>query len=279
MATGNVTKARVDAFVPEVWRKEVIIATRKKLLAAKLFDRFDSLVKDGGDNIHLPKLAQLAARDKTAATAITYETNTETEATIAIDQHKYAAVLIEDIAKVQSAVELRSKYTSEMGYALAKAIDTSLLGLHASAANNVAAGAALDDADILTAKGYLDAADVDRDGRFLLIHSEGENDLLTINKFTAYDQTGKTGVAVDDGRIASVYGMPVYVTNNIVETGGNLLHNIMGHKEAIGLALQQAPKLESVYDVDNFGWKLAMHTIYGFGVVRSDFFVDIELDS
>jgi len=281
MATGNVTKARVDVFVPEVWRKEVIIAARRKLMAAKLFSRYDSLVKDGGDLIHLPKLAQLAARDKAASTQITFETNTETEATIAIDQHKYAAVLIEDIAKVQSAVELRSKYTDEMGYALAKAIDTSLLGLHASAANNVSAGAALDDADILAAKGYLDAADVDRDGRFLLIHSEGENDLLTVNKYTAYDQTGKTGVAVDDGRIAQVYGMPVYVSNNVVETAGtpNLLHNLMGHKEAIGLALQQAPKLESDYSVPDLGTQIAMHTIYGFGVVRSDHFVDIELDS
>lgn len=281
MATGNVTKTTADKFVAEVWRKEVILATRKALVAAKLFSRLDSLVKDGGDVIHLPELAQLAARDKTASTDITYEVNTETEKTINIDQHKYAAVLIEDMAKVQSFVDLRSKYTDEMGYALAKAIDTSLLGLHASATNNVAGGASLDDTDILAGKEYLDGLDVNRDGRFFIVHSEGENDLLTVNKYTAYDQTGQTGVAVDDGKVGRVYGMNIHVTNNVVEVAGtpNVLHNLMGHKDALALALQQAPKLEAEYSVDKLGWKVAMHTIYGFGVVRPDFFVDIELNS
>jgi hypothetical protein len=42
-------------------------------------------------------------------------------------------------------------------------------------------------------------------------------DLLAINKYVAYDQTGKTGKAVDgtDGLVGSLYGMDLYHSGNV----------------------------------------------------------------
>jgi hypothetical protein len=96
-----------------------------------------------------------------------------------------------------------------------------------------------------------------------------KGDLLGVNKYTAYDQTGKSGKAVDGsgGLIGNVYGMDLYFSQNVPtsSTGRNLFF----HKKAINVAQQQKPKFEMEYSVDALGWKTALHTIYGVGVERA----------
>lgn len=245
--------------------------------------RFDSDVAAGGDVIHVPTVEGLTANNKTAGSNITYEADTEGEKTIALNVHKYAAVLIEDIVKAQSNYNLRQIYTSRMGYTLAKAMDATIGGLYSGLSQTVTAGAALEDSEVLTAIGYLDAADAPRDGRAFVIHSEAMADLRAVDKFVTYENTGSTGVQVgkNNGLIANVYGVDVYMSNNIVESAGtpNLLHNLMFHRDAFGLAVQQDVKMESEYSVDALGTKLAAHTIYGASELRDSWAVDVTLNS
>ena len=281
----NITPTTAAVFIEEVWARDVKLALERNLVLANLVDRYDGDVKNGGDVVHVLSLANLGAADtKAAGSNITYTANTETEKTITINQHKYKAILLEDIVKVQARTDLRDKYTEKMAYSLKLAIDGSIAALHSGLSQNVSGGAALDDADIIAAHEYLDIADVPRDNRNMVIHSEALADLRAVNKFTTYDNTGQVGVAVDkrkNGLIANVYGADILVSNNVEETAGtpNLLHNILFHKEAFGLALQQEPKLVAEYSVDALGWKIAMHTIYGVAEIRDEFAVDIELNS
>lgn len=280
----NITKTTADVFVEEVWARDIKLALERNLVLANLVDRYDSEVKSGGDVVHVLSLANLGAADtKASGTNITYTANTETQRDITINQHKYKAILIEDLVSVQANTNLRDKYTAKMGYSLKLAIDTAIADLHTGLSQNVSAGAALDDADIIAAHEMLDVADVPRDNRNLVVHSEALADLRAINKYTEYQFTGEKGVAVggNNGLVANVYGTNVYFSNNIAETAGtpNLLHNLLFQKEAFGLALQQSPKLVAEYSVDSLGWKIAMHTIYGVAEIRDEFAVDIELNS
>lgn len=285
----NITPTTGAVFIPEVWSADILRHTRKNLVLANLVKRYDSDVKMGGDVIHIPRLAEVTARTKTPGTAVTFDAATENEYTITVNKHKYFAFTVEDIVKAQSRTDLRSEYTEAAGYSLAKAIDSDIAALHSGLSQNMAANgvggdaSTLNDAGVIAAIELLDAADAPRDGRSFVIHSEAMADLRGVDKFTRYDAVGKAGLqdGRNNGLVANVYGVDVYMSNNVEEEAGtpNTLHNLMFHKEAFGLASQVSPKTEAEYSVDELGWKVAAHTLYGVAELRDTFAVDVTLDS
>jgi len=273
----NVTApiAKTSQYIPEIWTKEIQQPFDMSLQAANLVQDRSGLVKGGGDTVNIPFTATVSARAKAASTDITYDSPEGAPITLSIDKHYYVGVLIEDIAKVQASYDLKSAFQSRMAYALAVQIDTDLLALYASAGSTVAGGADVDDADILDVVEDFDNSNTPLTERRGVIGTGTKGDLLSVNKYTAYDQTGKTGKAVDgtNGLIASVYDMDLHMSQNVpVSTTGR---NLFFHKSAINVAKQQAPKFEMEYSVDSLGWKTALHTIYGVGVERAASIIEV----
>ena len=267
----NVTRsiAQTAQYIQEKWSRDIQQPFDKKLQIANLVQDRSGLIAGGGDLINIPFATNVDARAKVASTAITYDSPEGTPVSIAIDKHYYVGVLIEDIAKVQSSYDLKATFQTRMAEALARQIDTDLMALWASAGTTVTGGAAIDDADILSVVAAFDAANTPEDGRRGVIGHNSKADLLGVNKYTAYDQTGKTGKAVDgsNGLIGSVYNMNLYHSGNVpTSTTGK---NLFFHKDAITKAVQQKPKFEMEYSVDQLGWKTALHTIYGLGIERA----------
>ena len=87
------------------------------------------MVQGKGDNLHIPEIQEVATATKAINTGVVYSVNTETKITLAIDQHKYAAKLFEDMAMIQANEELFSKYASSMAYGLSKAVDSKVEAL------------------------------------------------------------------------------------------------------------------------------------------------------
>lgn len=285
MATGAETVTTDAVFIPEVWSAGVYENLKKKLVFANLVTRRDNDVKNFGDTIHVPIPTQEVARSKSGNSDVTFDTFTDVDVDISIDQHKYVAKVIEDIVKVQSRYDLRGIYEKEIGYALANAIDGSLAALESDVTTNVvSAGAALEDAEIIEAMQLLDANDVDRDDRFFVIHPEAMADVLALDKFTRYDATGAGAVQTgsNNGLIADAYGAKVYMSTNVVTDTAvtpDHLQNLLFHKSAFVLALQQAPKMEAEYSVDKLGWKIAGHTIYGVKTMDETRAVNVTVDT
>lgn len=275
----NVTTTTVDKYLPEVWTKQVEEPFDKAVYFKDLVTRRDGLVSDGGDLIHIPFVASTTARSKSASTDVTFDAATEAEVTLAINKYKYFAFKIEDIAALQSNYALQSLYRNRGMEAVLRSLDADLGGLHASAGTNVSGGATVDDADILSAISALDGGDVPQTQRSAIVGYKTMNDLRGINKYTAYDQTGKTGLAASSGAlVASVYNVDVYMSNNVTDDLTNT-HNLLFHKSGLGLAIQQKPKFEMEYSVDALGWKCAVQAIYGVAVERAGSVVDIERTS
>lgn len=273
----NVTRAiaQTAQYIQEVWSREVEKPFYKKLQAAALVQRRDGLIRAGGDTINVPFMAEVNARAKAASTDVTYDSPEAAPITIAIDKHYYSAVKIEDIAAVQSSPDLKSMFQDAQTEAVARQIDTDVLGLYGSATNTVTGGATIDDADILAVVAYLDAANVPMSERRGIIGPNTKNDLLNVNKYVAYDQTGKTGKAVDgsDGLVSSVYNMDMYMSQNVpTSTTGR---NIFFHKKAITLAEQLRPTYKMEYSVDSIATKAVLHAIYGVGVERAGAMVQV----
>lgn len=273
MATtgSNVTRsiAQTAQFVQEKWTRDIQQPFDAALAAAKLVQDRSGLVSDGGDVVNIPFTSTVNARAKAASTAVTYDSPEGTPVTLAIDKHYYVAVLIEDIAKVQSNYDLQSAFKERMVEALARQVDTDLMNLYGSAGTTVSGGAAVDDADMLAVVAAFDAANTPSSQRYGIIGHNTKIDLLGVNKYTAYDQTGKTGKAVDGSLdlTGSIYGMELYHSGNVqTNTTGR---NLFFHKKAINLAKQKAPKFEMEYSVDYLGTKTALHTVYGVGIERA----------
>jgi len=261
--------AQTAEYIQEKWTRDIEKPFSEALQAAKLVQDRSGLVSDGGDMIKVPFTIDVTARAKSASTAITYDVPNGAPITINIDKHYYSAVLIEDIAKIQSSYDLKSEFQTRMAQSVAQQIDTDILALYGSAGTTVSGGAAVDDADILSVVAAFDASFTPQSQRYGIIGHYTKGDLLGINKYTAYDQTGKTGKAVDgtDGLVGSVYGMDLHMSQNVpINTTGR---NLFFHKKAITLAQQQKPKFEMEYSVDYVGTKAVLHAVYGVGVERA----------
>lgn len=279
MATtgSNVTRAiaQTAQYIQEKWTRDIQQPFDALLEIAKLVKDRSALVSDGGDTVNVPFTGTVNARAKAASTNVTYDSPEGTAIVGSINKHYYVATLIEDIAKVQSSYDLQDAFKQRMSEGVARQIDTDVHALYASAGTSVSGGAAIDDADILSVVAALDAANAPQSNRRGVVGHYTKQDLSGVNKYSAYDQTGKTGKAVDgsDGLVASVYGMDLYHSGNVpTSTTGR---NLFFHRDAIALAQQLRPKFEMEYSVDAIGMKAVLHAIYGTWVERASSVVEL----
>ena len=283
----NITTTTAAVFLPEVWSMETLRAAEKALVMAGLVKRFDSLVKSRGDTIHIPNISNLSANDKTANTDTTTQTVTESETQIAINKWKETSFEIEDIVKVQSNYDLMSEYTSKAGEAIARVVDTDLLNLYSSLTSTDVGtyGNDLTDAVIVAAIQTLDEVDAPLEDRAFVIAPSQKAAIMKLDKFVKADYLGNYDQAtpVKKGPNSrwlwgDIYGVPVYYTNQVPTTAGTptQIHNILFHKEAFALALQQAPRTQSQYRIESLAHRVTVDAIYGVSALRTTFGVEVR---
>ena len=283
----NITTTTGAAFLPEVWSIETIRAAEKALVMAPLVKRYDSLVKSRGDTLHIPNISNLTANDKTQGSEVTTQAVTETETQISIDKWKETSFEIEDIVKVQSQYDLRSEYTEKAGYAIAQAVDTDLLGLYSSLTSTDVGtyGTDITDATIVAAIQALDEVDAPLEDRCLVIKPSQKAAIMKLDKFVKATYLGEYQKATPVKRgpnnrylWGDIYGVPTYYTNQVTTTAGTptQTHNLLFHKEAFALALQQAPRTQAAYWQKDLAWIVTCDTIYGFSVLRDTFGVELR---
>jgi len=283
----DITTTTAAVFIPELWSMETLRAQEAALVVAPLVKRYDSLVKGRGDSVHIPEVSNLVANDKVANTDVTLQSPTETEKTIDIDNWKEASFLVEDIVKVQSNYDLMAEYTNKAGYAIAQAIDTSVLGLYTTFTNTAVGtyGADIDDDAIVEAIQALDEANAPLEERYMILKPSQKAALMKIDKFVRADYLGQYDNPTPVKRgpnnrylWGEIYGVPVYYTTQIPTTAATPteVHNMLFHKEAMALALQLTPRTQGTYWQRSLGWLVTVDTIYGVAGLRGDHGVEIK---
>lgn len=268
-----VTRTTADKYIPELWAEELLKAREKKLVMVNKVMSVRPMGLKFGDTVHMPRLSNETALDKTAESAVTYSAATETEVTINITKYKYIAKLIEDIADVQSKYDLFSNYRDKIAYGLADAVDSDLLALTQGVTQSTgqigAAGLSISEGMIITAVRMLDAANVPQEDRYLVVDAFGREDLLSIANFIRYDAGGKSPAAVNNGVIGEAYGFKVVFSNNVYATATSAF-GMAFHKEAFAIAMQKDVTVKTEYSVDYIGTKMVGYEIYGLTVARTD---------
>lgn len=275
MSTANVTVTTVANFIPEIWSADVLKQKESKLVMANLVvKKYSEEVKNFGDKVHIDYVKNLTAQDKSADTDVVFEANTEGKITLTVNKHKYAAVKIEDIAKVQSKPDLRALYTQKIGYALAKQVDTDLLTLYSGLSTTKGyTTSKITLSTILDAIQVLDENDVPDDERYLVVSAAQKRAMLEIPEVTRYDYRGDA-TALKTASLGSIdfLNLKIFWSTNVVTTGTTptVSHNLLFHKEAFGLVMQLGPRMQTDYNIRALAWELVGDEIYGVGEIKDD---------
>ena len=280
LGTNHVTKTTAATFIPEIWSDEIIAAYEKSLVVKPLV-RSMSMTGKKGDTIHIPKPTRGSASVKAAQTEVTLIAATESELTIAIDQHYEYSRLIEDIVDVQALNSLRQFYTSDAGYALATRVDTALIAEAANftsqlefltgAGTQTAAGtatAAFTDLGFREALQVLDDNDVPMDNRVFVIPPAMKKELLGITNYVSTDFV--TGRPVESGKIGSLYGVDVFVSTNIPTENTDEKGALLMHKDAIVFAEQLGVRVQTQYKQEWLADLMTADTLYGVETYRAE---------
>jgi N4-gp56 family major capsid protein len=278
--TPAVTVTTAATFIPEIWSDEIIAAYKKNLVLANVVKRMNFKGKKG-DTVHIPAPTRGSATAKAAETAVTLIAATETEVQVSINKHYEYSRLIEDIVEVQALSSLRSFYTEDAGYALAKQVDTDLVQL-GRAFNGATIGttaynsttsnaAALTDAAIRRTIQRLDDNDTPMDGRFFIIPPSSRNTLMGLARYTEQAFVGN-GNAIRNGEIGQLYGIPVFTTSNADYGAGNTGADricLMGHRDAMVLVEQVGVRSQTQYKQEYLATLYTADTLYGVKALRT----------
>ena len=293
LGTNHVTTTTAATFIPEIWSDEIAAAYKKSLVAANLIKKMSFKGKKG-DTVHIPVPTRGSASAKAASTQVTLIAATESEVTVSIDKHYEYSRLIEDIVEAQALASLRSFYTDDAGYALAKQVDTNIiqLGRIAQGGANTAAytkgyiggdgstlyvagsnnESALTDAGIRRAIQRLDDADVPMDGRYFIIPPSSRNTLMGLARYTEQAFVGESGNGntIRNGEIGNLYGMPVFVSSNADTTSGSNAARValMGHRDGLVLVEQMGVRSQTQYKQEYLGTLFTADTLYGVAELR-----------
>lgn len=274
LGVNQMTTTTGNVFRPDIWSKELTRAFEANLVAADKFSRFDQDVAYKGKTVQIPNLSNLAAVDKVSNTAVTLQAPTETSITLTLDQHKHAAFLVEDILAAQSQYNLLAEYTQKAGYALRRALDTSILDLATGFSGSAGTyNTTITTTAVLTAVQTLDDADVPMMDRCWILKPHAVSDLRTIADYTKYDGTGYAGGAAyggigkadmvrPNGLVGELYNAPVYMTTQVDQTGNNI-SNMYAHKEAIAVAVQKNVRVQSQNRIEYLSELVVADIIYG----------------
>ncbi len=268
------TTSTADDFVPELWSDGIYRYFERGTVFKNLVEDYSSLVKGAGDTVNIPQIDLVASASKAANTLITYDATATTVTQLAIDQHKYNAMLFEDILGIQSNADLVSKYTQMFGEALSRAVDATIWG----ELDGVNQGATLAADDAMTAAefqaalanlGENDVPYMDGDCSFVVnptLAADIMDPSAGISKnFWRADASGSGTVLYDGatkGFIGKLFGINVYMSNTIA-TGGTDISGAIFHKSAAVCAVQQDVRVQAEYSVDALGTKVVADMIYG----------------
>lgn len=269
------TDAASGELIPEVWSARIIDHVRSNLVSLNVVDVTwrEHLAKGDVLNIPLTKALTTGSVDTSNRETVNNEntTVTDTATTLTVDTWTECPVMIDDSVLLQTHVPaLLEKVASNAAYALEKAVDTAVNTLFASLTSTWAGsdGQTFTDDIFIDLQEGLDEADVPRENRSLVIDPSTIADIYKIDKFVHLDYQ-KTPV-IPSGNIGQIYGVPVYVTNNLygATTGA---YGALLHREAIGLAMQQKFVVERWRAHAAHSDVINISALYGCGVLRSTF--------
>lgn len=239
--TTSHTSTSLAVNIPLLWGEKINEFFKLKLMIADFFVDRSSELAGGGSALYTPNLTEMSAYAKSNATAVTLNAPTDTKITLTVDQWYEVSFAIEDkeAAQVKHSYYLMERYAKSAGYTMAKKLEVALATLFSGFSTTVGSSTTnLADSEIRAAISALESVGIDTstDVAFFMSPAVFWKQVQNLDKFSlavnspVNDPTAKTPKA-------TLYGIPVYVSNNIQYVSGTTgRYNALAHKDAIHFA-------------------------------------------
>ncbi len=264
-----------SAFIPEIWSQKLNSMLQKECVMLQCVNRnYEGEIKNQGDSVKIitPAAVSIAT---VGSGNITYDELEPTATDLIIDQKKFFAFKINDVAQVQSNADIMEAHLENAKKAIEEVQDSYLLSQHASVdtANVVGSDSepiTLDKTTIYSqfvklALCLKNSNAVSATKRpWVVINPTIESYLLQSSEFIgAHNVADET---LREGAIGRIAGMDVLVSTNLTDVGGKY-YVLAGTNDAITFASQLA-KIESLRDKDSFSDLIRGLYLYGAKTVQ-----------
>lgn len=263
-----------SAFIPEIWSQKLNTMLSKNCVMLQCVNRnYEGEIKNQGDSVKIITPAAVAI-STVSSSAITYSELSPDATDLVIDQKKFFAFKINDVAQAQANTSIMDAHLQNAKKAIEQVQDSYLLAQHAY----------VDSGNIL---GSTTAVTLDKDTIYenfvnlalklknadavsnnqkpwVVINPTIESYLLQSPEFiSAYNVADET---LREGAIGRIAGMDVLVSTNLTAVDSKF-YVLAGTNEAITFA-SQLSKIESLRDKDSFSDLVRGLYLYGAKTVQ-----------
>ncbi len=263
------------AFIPEIWSHKLNNMLEKDCVMLQCVNRnYEGEIKNQGDKVKIITPATVSV-STLGSSNITYDALEPTATSLVIDQKKFFAFKIDDVAKVQANTDIMKAHLKNAKKAIEEVQDAYLLAQHAFASPDNVVGS--EEAPVSLNKTTIyeqfvnlalclknsDAVTVDK-RPWVVINPTIESYLLQSTEFiNAHNVADET---LREGAIGRIAGMDVLVSTNLTSVDGKF-YVLAGTNDAITFASQLA-KIESLRDKDSFSDLVRGLYLYGAKTVQ-----------
>lgn len=268
------TTNNYSAFIPEIWSQKLNTMLTKSCVMLQCVNRnYEGEIKNQGDSVKIITPAEVSI-STVGTSAITYNELTPQETDLVIDQKKFFAFKINDVAQAQANQNIMEAHLQNAKKAIEQVQDSYLLSQHSfvEAESTIGYDAAitLDKTTIYAnfvklALKLKNSDAVSNDQKpWVVINPTIEAFLLQSTEFIgAHNVADET---LREGAIGRIAGMDVLVSTNLTDVAGKY-YVLAGTNEAVTFA-SQLSKIESLRDKDSFSDLVRGLYLYGAKTVQ-----------
>lgn len=272
----DTTPNAYSAFIPEIWSQKLNNMLSKNCVMLQCVNRnYEGEIKNQGDRVKIitPAAVSISTLD---TDKLEYNELSPTENDLIIDQKKFFAFKINDVAQAQANTDIMEAHLQNAKKAIEEVQDSYLLGQHAyvDSANIVGTASAPVTLNKSTIYSYfvqlalkLKNSDALSNNQkpWVVINPTIESYLLQSTEFiSAYNVADET---LREGAIGRIAGMDVLVSTNLTATD-SFYYVLAGTNEAITFA-SQLSKVESLRDKDSFSDLVRGLYLYGAKTIQA----------
>lgn len=263
------------AFIPEIWSAKLNTMLEKDCVMLQCVNRnYEGEIKNQGDKVKIITPAPVSISTLGDGN-ISYSELAPTSSDLIIDQKKFFAFKINDIAQVQSNADIMEAHLANAKNAIEEVQDSYLLSMHANVSSANIVGT--DEVPIALSKTTIyeqfvklamklkDSNAVTAGKRpWVVINPLVESYLLQSTEFIGANNVADE--TLREGAIGRIAGMDVLVSTNLTPVDSKY-YILAGTNEAVTFASQLA-KIESLRDKDSFSDLVRGLYLYGAKTVQ-----------
>jgi hypothetical protein len=268
------TSGTHDKYTPEIWSKRVQSAFETNTIAKGLcHDLTDLLSAQGGDVLHVPKLANRSATSRALSSFAEISPTAATEGEFTMDVQTWAVddEFVSDSLPAQSKLFSYSQIDGKMQQSIAEYFDTALWATYTAftTTKGVDDGAtAASPDDIFDALEQLDTNKCPKSDRVIVLSPKTYWGFVKNNVIPSGDYT--SNMAKESGRIPQIGGVTVMLSQNLPTTANGSKVNLVLHKEGIAFAVAQQARVQTEHYLARRGTIVAGDMIFGAKVFRAE---------